>query len=34
MVEYSLRAWCSYGIMGIRLLSGNLQEMELLPVHV
>ena len=31
---YSLWDVCSYGIMGIRLLSVDLQEMELLPARV
>ena len=34
MVVYSLGNVCSYGIMGIRLLSGELEEMALLPVNV
>ena len=34
MVVYSLGDVCSYGIMGIRLLSGDLREMELLLTRV
>ena len=34
MVVYSLGDVCPYGIMGIRLHSGDLQEIELLSARV
>ena len=34
MVVYLLGDVCSYDIMGIRLLSGDLQEKELFLVHI
>ena len=34
MVVYSLLDVCSYGIMGIGLLSGDLEEMVFLPARI